>query len=108
MAESIDWDAVIGELSKPDGWVKGDLGYPNCAEGPVCLRGALMRVCGQQEYLSGVSTEADGRLDAIIREQFPERTGDEEWFSAVAPFNDHEKTTLNDVILVCEKARGAS
>lgn len=97
---AVDWDAVIHELKKPNGWIKDSLGFPEDPDGPVCLLGAFARVSSRSE---GLTT-----LNKVIGEQFPERlpqpTG---WYSVVPTFNDHPDTTLDDVILCCEKARAA-
>lgn len=104
-----DWDAVIDELNT--NWCKGSLGLPHAQNGPVCLRGAVMRVTGLTQG-DVVRVIEETYLDPILVEQFPDRAvvlntpGVEPVW--VPRFNDHEDTTLDDVILVCEKARAAS
>lgn len=103
---SRDWDNVITELRKPHGWVKGTLGSWSWPDGGVCLVGAIRRVLffNPAGYYVGGMRNAQGVMERIVREQFPERV--RHMGGTVTPrFNDHPDTTLDDVILVCEKAR---
>lgn len=104
MAE-IDMDAVIAELRKPDGWRKEGFGEWDESSGSVCLLGAVRRVSGVEHLIDAwkVDREADGLLTPIVEAHFPERLLGTEL--DVTSFNDHPDTTLDDVILVCEKAR---
>jgi hypothetical protein len=104
MSQSIDMDAVIAELRKPNGWMKGDLGSFTASDGPVCLRGAMFRTATKAGLDHEVVTRLERELiDRIILEQYGERVASD--FGAVPRFNDHPDTTLGDVLLVCEKAR---
>jgi hypothetical protein len=103
MSQGIDMDAVIAELQKPDGWCKNDYGPFALSEGAVCLIGAMARVAG--DFPASVEWRVNyGEIPLlkIMHEQFPERMSE---CSHVADFNDDPATTLDDVLLVCEKAR---
>jgi hypothetical protein len=102
----IDWDAVIDRLKA--GWRKKAFGYTEQATGGVCLVGAVAYVhqtgsCEEAEWLVKESP-----APTVVHEHFPERSWDYAGADAVEMFNDHPDTTLDDVILVCEKARGSS
>jgi hypothetical protein len=98
----IDWDAVITELQKPNGWRQGSMGEWRQPDDAVCLWGAICRT------VQSVDWTFQSAVTPIIREHFPERIGWKHSSWAVPEFNDHHDTTLDDVILVCEKARGSS
>lgn len=85
----------------------------------MCMHGACWLASGgkfvknQDDILLKLSGNLDGPISPIspvlariIREQFPERAGEtifDSW-DAVINFNDHPKTTLEDVHLVLDKA----
>jgi galactitol-specific phosphotransferase system IIB component len=75
------------------GWVKG---YIEDAQGRVCLLGALSHCSGG----IGASTI----VEKVIVEQYPERYDAAVYMNHVARFNDHPDTTLEDVVMVMEKA----
>jgi hypothetical protein len=106
---NIDINAVIDELQK--GWRKGDYGDVG-GGGPVCLRGACARVAGlthSDDLGDFGETQVDPIFAEPIREHVPERVEIAAFSKSGVPwvpaFNDHPDTTLDDVILVCEKAR---
>src|SRR4051794_21517307 len=106
---SIDFDAVIAELRK--GWRKGGM-YGE--DGSACLVGAIDRVLSRKQEGSTRSSSAcfvvaGKTILPVIREQFPDRLKPyrNSPTNSTARFNDHPDTTLDDVILVCEKARAA-
>jgi hypothetical protein len=105
---NIDFDAVIAELR--NGWRKGGM-YGE--DGSACLIGAIDRVLSRKQENSTRSAltcfqAASEIVLPVIREQFPERIGRYAVpNNPTARFNDHPDTTLDDVILVCEKARAA-
>lgn len=105
MNKRIDMDAVIAELQKSDGWLQGNIGASEWPNGAVCLRGAIVRVAATTDLTFRQVVEWQNRtVEKVVREQFADRvpTGG----GTVIPyFNDHPDTTLNDVILVLEKAR---
>lgn len=88
----IDMDAVIAELRK--GWIKGKA-YSD--EG-ACLMGACRRV----NFWWSMH-----EVRSVVLDQFGDRTGYDDDLDPIAEFNDHGDTTLDDVILVLEKARAA-
>jgi hypothetical protein len=102
MTERIDMDAVIAELRK--GWTKDSAGDWRQATGKVCLLGACRRVAGAQTFPDAweVDGQAQDLLRPIIREHFPDRMTEAQ---DVADFNDNWWTTLDDVLMVLEKAR---
>lgn len=95
------WDKAIARLNKR--WEKRDAKW--------CAWGAIRHAArdGHDEL------EALDVVARIAAEQYPERTGyagpglTEPMFlrniGSVAQFNDHTRTTLDDVIAVFEKAR---
>ena len=97
------WDQVITELRKPNGWIRRSFGAWRKPDGGVCLLGAMRRVGDDNSLLQPKV------LRAIVLEQFPSRAGSGGLgglgCEAIAKFNDHPDTTLDDVIMVCEKAR---
>jgi hypothetical protein len=76
---NIERDAI--RVLAERGWCKGKF---HDAEGRVCMGTAVMF--------------GSGLLNRVISEQFPDRRG------GVIGFNDHPDTTIDDVILVLEKA----
>lgn len=91
----------IRERLLTHGWWKSAFGNE---EGPNCLAGAAIQVREDRIdlcYLDGSD------LIAVIKEQFPERmrahTYDVGW-GDVTDFNDWSDTTLEDVLLVLDKA----
>ena len=76
--------------------------------GRHCLQGALfeahgVHVAGQEGFGKAVRGELAADLalvNEVIREQFPERFG----AVGASRFNDHPDTTVEDVILVMDKA----
>jgi hypothetical protein len=105
----IDFDAVIAEL-RSKGWHKGGM-YGE--DGSACLIGAIDRVLARQmgRHSSALACfqAASETVLPVIREQFPDRLEPyrNSPTNGAARFNDHRETTLDDVILVCEKARAA-
>lgn len=87
---------AIAERLKQRGWKKGSRGN---ALGPNCLMGANVYLPQGQT----VSSFRAGILPVII-EQFPERKDEDGYYSVVA-FNDHADTTLDDVLMVLDKAQ---
>jgi hypothetical protein len=109
MSAFVDFDAVIAELR--NGWHKGGM-YGEDGRS-VCLLGAIDRVIARERGSLSSSLDcfvvAGDTVLPVIREQFPDRLKPDRKAPkvGVARFNDHRKTTLDDVILVCEKARAA-
>jgi hypothetical protein len=101
---AVDWDAVIATLRA--GWQQGSYGAYESESGAVCLRGAICRVSGIDVGYLNQEVERP-LLDSILVEQFPDRltSRGHPW---IPGFNDHKDTTLDDVILLCEKARAKS
>jgi hypothetical protein len=95
---------AIGVLTRV-GWTKN--AFTDHA-GRHCLQGALYDAhqigpVGEHPVWRPVTAElgADVRLvNEVIQDQFPERAGG----IGASRFNDHPDTTLEDVILVMEKA----
>lgn len=79
------------EYMKEFGMHKGAAHGPN---GSVCVVGACYEV----------GTRPTSILDKIASEQFPDRVNGERPLRAIAAFNDHPDTTLDDVRVVLEKA----
>jgi hypothetical protein len=73
-----------------------------------CLQGALYEAYGQCPFdsrqlntrLSAEMADDVRLVNEVIEAQYPERTGG----VGVSRFNDHPDTTLEDVVLVMEKA----
>jgi hypothetical protein len=101
----IDFDAVIAEL-RSKGWRKGGMYGEN---GSACLIGAIDRVLARPSSSLECFDVARDTVLPVIREQFPDRLKPyrNSPTNSTARFNDHPDTTLDDVILVCEKARAA-
>lgn len=116
MTENEILDKMIARLHDK-GWIQGviweeyfipsDSSFPlEGVKGKACLRGTadlcnMMQPFGAGERLSAVGD----RLAAAIAELFPERLKEAHW-DAVVKFNDHEDTTVEDVMLVVKHARG--
>lgn len=78
------------EVLAERGWTKGTLEDAN----GVCIIGACLHAYRFFEL---------SPIRDVVEEQYPERVK-RPGFSPVAAFNDHPDTTLEDVILVLEKA----
>lgn len=94
----MNWDGAIDHVRR--GWIKG---YYFGEDGGVCLVGGLS-AASQRDVASVERDLEDSVLPAIIREQFPARA-EGIGTDLIESFNDHEDTTVDDVILVLEKAR---
>lgn len=92
---SVEREAI--EVLKTVGWGKG---LYVSSDGKRCLMGAISRASITQPMSNVRRTLTN--IEDIILEQFPERFIS---LGAITPnFNDHPDTTLEDVILVLEKA----
>lgn len=88
-----DMIPVISKL----GWIKGNA---RTLQG-VCIYGAWCEV-GE---INGTKPLEWIIIEEVIKEQFPDRYIPDQIFPAPMPyFNDHEKTVIEDVIMVLEKA----
>jgi hypothetical protein len=104
-------DQAIEELK--NGWIKGD--YET--EHGVCALGACGKVADQlrgdrdrfedEEALriSALKCRVEDEIDAIVREQYPDRLNSDGGLVPIAAFNDHPDTKLEEVIAVFEKAK---
>jgi hypothetical protein len=82
------------------GWQKGSSGGQGY---PACLVGAICEVA--EESVSQIGTEVFKQISDVITEQYPEYAGRVQAPCAnIAVFNDDRKTTLEDVLLVLDKA----
>jgi hypothetical protein len=108
MSQSIDMDAVIAELRK--GWCKGSEGVNNALDptAEVCLLGAVARVLQLDDPQTVYGLASDFPFGRIVMEHFSDRLPTAppklKWWT-VTDFNDNRATTVDDVILVVEKAR---
>ena len=102
------YDEALADIRKY-GHYKGDfysdLEHP--FKSSACMRGALHRVNGSAlaavQSQTAISTTGEGLLEDIIAEQFPDRLAPV-GRNITAHFNDHEDTTLDEVIAIFEKA----
>jgi hypothetical protein len=80
---------------KKYGWTQGTYGG---VAGPNCLLGALSQLQADALIVSG--------LAEVIQEQYPDRAliNVPAGFGVVVDFNDHPDTTLDDILLVLDKA----
>lgn len=87
----------------------------NPYESPACLMGSMYRVLDMMPARYHYLPLASQTLEAVISEQFPDRftpsqehpgleKGTVSAGGVVVQFNDHKDTTLDEVILVLEKA----
>ena len=86
------------------GWTKDTFSDET---GRHCLQGALYEAHGLEAASERAWRPVQGDfaddvrlLNRVIEEQYPERMG----AVGVSRFNDHPETTLDDVVLVLEKA----
>jgi hypothetical protein len=109
---SIERKAI--EVLAERGWNQGGLVG---AGGRVCALGALSIACYGNPHLDTEGMTHSARTSAhqamgeawlqaadVVKEQFPERVVGVGTDLPLARFNDHPDTTLDDVILVLEKA----
>jgi len=93
------------ESIKEKGWIKGEVGSN---EKGYCMMGHLMHCTSAlfQPKPEVSFIDAEDILVDIIKEQFPERiqSGINDHLTDVARFNDHPATTIDEVIIILEKA----
>lgn len=100
MSSNVARDAI--EVLRTKGWTKGNYSE----SGKHCAIGALAVAMNEGSNLDIFSyglvekSPLAIQVGKIAKEQFPDRTSK----GYVTVFNDHEDTTLDDVIMVFEKA----
>jgi hypothetical protein len=89
-------EAVRARLDGGRQWHKGNLrDYSD----RVCILGAI------RDELPGEQQEAaEAAVEAVAREQFPERIAERGPLKPIPGFNDHQLTTFADVEVVLDKA----